>query len=85
MLSKDKIREIFLANGFTVKEGQTDLKPYVYEAAEALLKEAVTTDNESRAMFVARLENKESYGDHDLTVAEVLALLNDCDMLANLN
>ena len=32
-----RIREIFLANGFTIKEGQTDLKPYVYQAAHALL------------------------------------------------
>jgi len=31
------IREIFLKNGFTIKEGQTDLKEYVYEAAFALL------------------------------------------------
>ena len=26
-----------MAHGFTVKPGQTDLKPYVYEAAEALI------------------------------------------------
>jgi hypothetical protein len=31
------IRETFLANGFTIKEGCTDLKPYVYDAAFALL------------------------------------------------
>jgi hypothetical protein len=36
-LTKDEIRAVFLANGFTVKEGRTDLKPYVYAAAEALL------------------------------------------------
>lgn len=36
-LTKDQIREIFLANGFTVKEGQSDLKDYVYAAAYALL------------------------------------------------
>lgn len=36
-LSKDQIREVFLAHGFTVKEGQTDLKPYVYDAAYALI------------------------------------------------
>lgn len=36
-VSKDLIRKVFLENGFTVKEGQTDLKPYVYEAAHALL------------------------------------------------
>jgi hypothetical protein len=37
MLSKDQIREIFLKNGFTIKEGQTDLKPYVYTAAYELM------------------------------------------------
>lgn len=36
-LSKDRIREVFLSHGFTVKEGQTDLKPYVYDAAYALI------------------------------------------------
>lgn len=40
LVTRDRIRAIFLAAGFTVKEGQTDLKPYVYEAAEALLREA---------------------------------------------
>lgn len=37
-MNKDKIRDIFLAAGFTIKEGQTDLKPYVYAAAESLEK-----------------------------------------------
>lgn len=36
-MTKDKIREIFMKHGFTVKEGQTDLKDYVYKAAEELL------------------------------------------------
>ena len=31
------IREVFLANGFTIKDGHSDLKPYVYAAARALL------------------------------------------------
>lgn len=37
----------------------------------------------SRGMFVARLENMQQNGDRWLTVAAVLALLNDCDMLAS--
>lgn len=37
MISKDQIREIFLKNGFTIKEGQEDLKPYVYSAAYELM------------------------------------------------
>jgi hypothetical protein len=36
-MTNEQIREIFLANGFTIKEGLTDLKPYVYAAARALL------------------------------------------------
>jgi pyridoxine 5'-phosphate synthase PdxJ len=40
MLTKDEIREVFLAHGFTVKEGQADLKQYVYDAAYALLERA---------------------------------------------
>ena len=36
---KDKIREIFTQKGFTIKEDQTDLKDYVYDAAYALLRE----------------------------------------------
>ena len=39
-LDRDRIREIFMAHSFTVKEGQTDLKQYVYDAAEALLRAA---------------------------------------------
>ena len=39
-LTRDQIREVFMAHGFTIKEGQTDLKQYVYDAACALLSEA---------------------------------------------
>jgi hypothetical protein len=36
-LTREQIREVFMAHGFTIKEGQTDLKQYVYDAAHALL------------------------------------------------
>ncbi len=36
-LDDARIRAIFLANGFTIKEGLEDLKPYVYQAAYALI------------------------------------------------
>lgn len=35
--TKAQIREVFMAHGFSVKEGQADLKQYVYDAAYALL------------------------------------------------
>ena len=37
---KERVREIFMNHGFTIKGGQTDLKPYVYNAAYALLNAA---------------------------------------------
>lgn len=36
-VSDEEIREVFLVNGFTIKPGNTDLKPYVFSAARALL------------------------------------------------
>jgi hypothetical protein len=42
-LTKEQIREIFLAHGFTIKDGQTDLKPYVFEAADALIAAALAS------------------------------------------
>lgn len=41
-MDRQKIKEIFLEHGFTIKEGHDDLKEYVYEAAEALLREAAS-------------------------------------------
>lgn len=38
MIDREQIRAVFLRNGFSVKDGQTDLKPYVYAAAEELLR-----------------------------------------------
>ena len=43
---------------------------------------ALEAESDSRGMFVARLENMQKNGDQWLTVTAVLALLNDCDMLA---
>ncbi|TKD30025.1 DUF551 domain-containing protein [Azotobacter chroococcum] len=36
-VNRSVIRDVFLRNGFTIKEGHADLKPYVYAAAEELL------------------------------------------------
>ena len=55
-----------------------------YFAAQAGPAQApLTADQESRSMFVARLENMQEQGDKWLTVPAVLALLNDCDFLAS--
>lgn len=36
-MNREAIRAVFLAAGFPIKDGQADLKAYVYDAAEALL------------------------------------------------
>jgi hypothetical protein len=41
-----------------------------------------TADRDARGMFVARLEDMQKNGDTWLTVQAVLALRDDCDMLA---
>lgn len=35
-LSDDEIRELLLPNGFRIKDGCSDLKPYVFQAARAI-------------------------------------------------
>ncbi len=52
-------------------------------AALAAAEQLAAPDMESRAMFVSRLENMQQQGDKWLTIVAVLALLDDCDMLAN--
>lgn len=44
----------------------------------------MSAEQESRAMLVARLENMQENGHIWLTIVAVLALMNDCDMLAQL-
>lgn len=46
-LTREQIRDVFLANGFTIKEGLTDLKPYVYDAAYALLARIKANEGQS--------------------------------------
>lgn len=41
MPARDTIREILLANGFTVKEGQKDIKEYVFRAVKAVFDAAL--------------------------------------------
>jgi hypothetical protein len=56
-LPKDVIRAVFIENGFTVKEGQTDLKQYVYDAAIELLRRARLRASNGQAPAVAAAPN----------------------------
>jgi hypothetical protein len=51
MINRDTIRAVFMKHGFTIKEGQTDLKPYVYAAAEELLSLTQFTDTDVRMLY----------------------------------
>lgn len=44
ILSREEVRAIFVTHGFTIKEGQSDLKQYVYDAAYALLARAASAN-----------------------------------------
>lgn len=58
-MNKEQIREIFLRNGFTIKEGQTDLKDYVYQAANELLAAQLEKAPEPVAWIERRFANGE--------------------------
>lgn len=55
-VSDAEIREVFLANGFTVKDGQTDLKPYVFAAARAILARFAAPANAAKARTAGVVE-----------------------------
>lgn len=48
-MNNDRIKDIALANGFTIKDGLTDLKPYVYDFAKALFTEQQRLWDKERA------------------------------------
>lgn len=43
-MTRARIKAILLAHGFRVPDGMTDLKPYVYEAVEAVLRETAAPE-----------------------------------------
>ena len=53
---RETIRAVFLRNGFTVKDGQSDLKPYVYTAAEELLSIARASWQRTQSAPVSKAE-----------------------------
>jgi hypothetical protein len=55
-VTRAQIRKVFLANGFTIKEGLDDLKEYVYEAAEALLRAHDDERAEAEMAHYSRME-----------------------------
>jgi hypothetical protein len=61
-LTDEQIKRIMLDNGFTIKEGLTDLKPYVYAAARALIAAAAPQPSHQP------LTDEQIYGMHRLNL-----------------
>ena len=85
-LSDDEIRELFLSNGFTIKDGCSDLKPYVFQAARAIEFAAQQAERERiRARVKLAAEKTWKAGDwyvgpqHNNIEAFVEELLRDDD------
>lgn len=66
-VTRDQIRDVFMRNGFTVKEGQTDLKPYVYAAAQELLALVDTRQSAHVSVPVGLLERIQHLLDNYVT------------------
>jgi hypothetical protein len=50
-LTRNAIRSILLAHGFKIHEGQSDLKPYVYEAVESVLRASIARRSSSSKSY----------------------------------
>jgi hypothetical protein len=65
-VSDDTIRAVFIANGFEIKPGYNDLKPYVYAAARALLAHAAEAqEDEIQRLQQALIDASEALKDAD--------------------
>lgn len=73
-----------ISNIIPVIQGAADEIERLIKDAERL-QESLGLELDALSIFVARLENMQKNGDHWLTVAAVLALLNDCQYLAHLS
>ncbi|WP_213228108.1 hypothetical protein [Caballeronia sp. NK8] len=62
-MTKDQIRAIFLGAGFTIKQGQDDLRPYVYDAAYCLLSASIADTAGAKPIYQVRPRNGEEWTD----------------------
>ena len=81
-MDAQKIKEIALANGFSLKQqasGNMDLHSYVYEFAEALLKEA-EVQAVPEGFVLVKMDDLELLRDSALTI-KYASLNNDSDRI----
>ena len=79
ILTKEEIRNIFLANGFTIKPDNDDLQDYVYAAAQALeeaillkVSESESSEDVSDGAFKIVLTHTEKGVDWDTQFLNVI-------------
>ncbi len=78
-VSHERIRDLMLASGFTIKDGLTDLKPYVYAAAHAI---AAERDRQWQALREKDLEHAAMYRwlrERHWSFSDVCVVLNPKD------
>jgi hypothetical protein len=59
--SEDLIRKVFMECGFTIKDGQSDLKPYVFLAARKLVEAAFNEVKEAGNMQLSEKEIRDEW------------------------
>ena len=78
---RETIRAVFLRNGFTIKEGQADLKPYVYAAADELMSIArAALSAPSHGGGVAHTDCRSEDG---ITVGLIDSIITSCRVLSS--
>ena len=78
---RETIRAVFLRNGFTIKEGQADLKPYVYAAAGELMSIArAALSAPSHGGGVAHTDCRSEDG---ITVGLIDSIITSCRVLSS--
>ena len=84
MLTNERIRELMLANGFTIKDGLHDLKPYVYEASRAIEAEVRKDDGalirQMLEALTAPVDGDALHALHMSAIAAARAHLIDSDL-----
>lgn len=73
--TKERIREILIAKGFTIKDGETDLKPYVYNAVYAVL-EAAAVQQPKREDVLLEVIQRLNQNPYSLTKSECIYLIS---------
>ena len=82
-LTDQQIRDICLANGYTIKPGNDDLKPYVYAAARDIEKAVIDSNQQKKETFWNELNKCIGYMQQEDVAGEVIVLTRIDSSLAS--